>query len=368
MPPVEDIRTPPEPAAAPPPEPAAWEPASRFYRRLIMTAMGLLVLVLTIHLLQLFATVLQQLFIAAFIVCAILPAHRWLVRHGLWPSVAAVLIVLIFLGCSFGIGQMTYYSLNDLYGKLPTYKEDLRQLAKDAARDLLGKDIDPLGGLFDADKKAAATANLLWSAVGNFLGFLSQTFVVLIYLGFLLAERGGLVRRVHAAYGIERSPAILAVVDRISTSIEEYIAVLSWISLLAGVIVTGVLWLFGVPYAVFWGVLTFALNFIPYLGSIIATVLPVLLTLVAFKSVGMTLAVLAVLLVIQNGIGYFIQPRIAGNRLDLSPLVIILSLAFWGTLWGIAGMILAVPLVVVIRTVLANIPQTRPIATLLSNQ
>ncbi|HYT94535.1 MAG TPA: AI-2E family transporter, partial [Gemmataceae bacterium] len=164
------------------------------------------------------------------------------------------------------------------------------------------------------------------------------------------------------------SPRILAVVDRITASIEQYIAVMAYVSLLAGVLVTIALWLFGVPYALFWGILTFALNFIPYLGSLIATVLPVVLTLVDSQSLGMTLAVLIVLVVIQNGIGYLIQPRLAGNRLDLSPLVIILSLAFWGTIWGIAGMILAVPLVVVIKTILQHIPQTKPIATLLSNQ
>jgi predicted PurR-regulated permease PerM len=331
--------------------------------------MGLFMLVLVIHLLQLFATVLQQLFIAAFIACAILPAHRWLVRRGIRPAVAGVLIVVIFLGFSFGVGQMTYYNLNDLKASLPKYEARLRQLTKDATREIFGVEADPLGAFIDAEERSGHTQNLLRTAVSNFFTFLSQMFVVLIYLAFLLAERGGLLRRLQAAYGSERAPSVTAVVERIGASIEQYIGVLTWISMLAGLIVWAALWAFSVPYAFFWGFLTFALNFIPYLGSLVATVLPILLTLVDDdRSVGRTLGVLIVLVVIQNGIGYFIQPRLTGNRLDLSPLVIILSLAFWGTLWGIAGMILAVPLMVVIKTILQNIPQTKPIATLLSNQ
>jgi predicted PurR-regulated permease PerM len=367
MHPPEDIRVQSEPPETVSP-PGAPEPPTSFYQRLMVLAMSLLVVALTIHLLQFFATVLQQLFIAAFIAYAILPAHRWLMGHGLWSSVSAVLIVVLFLAVSFGLGQVTYYSLDSLRQDLPEYEEYLRNLAKTAARDVLGMEIDPLGGLLHAERSSQQTLNMLRSAVGNFVGFLSQSFVVLIYLAFILAERGGMVRRLQAAYGIERSPGIMAVVNRITRSIEQYLAVMVFISLLAGVLVTIALWLFGVRYAIFWGILTFALNFIPYLGSLIATVLPVLLALVQLQSVGMALAVLLVLVVIQNGIGYFIQPRLTGNRLDLSPLVIILSLAFWGTIWGIVGMILAVPLVVTLKIILENIPQTRPIAMLLSNQ
>jgi predicted PurR-regulated permease PerM len=129
-----------------------------------------------------------------------------------------------------------------------------------------------------------------------------------------------------------------------------------------------VLLLFGVDYPIFWGIVAFLLNFIPYLGSWVAVALPVLLSLVQFESPWRAVILLLILLSIQNAIGYAIEPSIAGSRLNLSPLVIILSLAFWGTLWGIVGMILAVPLVVVIKSILENIPETRPLATMLSNE
>ncbi|MCI0460594.1 MAG: AI-2E family transporter [Gemmataceae bacterium] len=335
---------------------------------LIRVAMGLLILALVIHLLQLFATVLQQLFIAAFLAYVILPAHRWLVRHGIGPTFSFLVIILVFFAASFGLGQMTYSSAEDLHAKIPLYEQNLRNMGKTVARDLLGVEADPVGDLLRAEPSAADHAgSQLRSLLGTFFGYLGQAFVVLIYLAFLLAERGGLARRVVEGYGA-RAPRIMGVTDRINASIEQYIAVKAWMSVLAGVLTTIVLLLFGVDYAALWGVITFAFNFIPYLGSMIAVVLPVLLSLVQYENLWYTLALLAVLLVIQNGIGYYIEPRMAGARLDLSPLVIILSLAFWGSLWGIVGMILAVPLVVVIKTILENIPQTRPLAMLLSNR
>ncbi len=359
------------PASQPPassPPPALWEPATRFYRQLIMAAMGLLVLVLAVHLLQLFATVLQQLFIAAFLAYVILPAHRWLVRHRVWPVLSFLVIVLVFLAGAFALGQMIYYSVEDLRRKMPDYEDRFTGFSRKVTKDMFGVEMDPLSALRVEHASAGDVGRMVRSALGTFVDFLSNAAVILVYLVFILAERGGFVRRIRAASGELRAADTLAVVDRINAAIEQYIAVKAAVSLLAGVLTTAALQAFGVDYAVFWGFLTFALNFIPYLGSLVATMLPVLLSLVQFESLALTLGVLVTLGVIQNGIGYAIEPRLAGRRLDLSPLVIILSLAFWGSIWGVPGMILAVPLVVTVKTILENIPQTRPIAMLLSNQ
>jgi predicted PurR-regulated permease PerM len=352
-----------------PPPPVAPEPPPSFDRQLNSVAMGLLILALVIHLLQVFATVLQQLFIAVFLTYAILPAHRWLVRRGASPFFSFFLIAMGFFASVFGLGQMTYSSAEELVESLPAYEQSLRRLGQETAWNVFGVEADPVGDLLRTERWSAQVSGAWLQAVlGTFFGFLGQAFVVLIYLIFLLAERGGLARRVVEGYGESRAPRIMALVDRINASIEQYLAIKTWVSILAGLLTTAVLMLFGVPFAPLWGVLTFALNFIPYLGSQVAVLLPVALSLVYFESLWVALGLLAILLVIQNAIGYYVEPRMAGRQLDLSPLVIILSLAFWGSLWGIVGMILAVPLVVVIKTILENIPQTRPIAMLLSNR
>jgi AI-2 transport protein TqsA len=91
------------------------------------------------------------------------------------------------------------------------------------------------------------------------------------------------------------------------------------------------------------------------------------LSLVEYESLGWSALVLVTLLVVHNGIGYLIEPRLTGDQLDLSPIVVLLALAFWGSIWGTVGMLLAIPLTVVIRTILENVPETRPLARMLSS-
>jgi predicted PurR-regulated permease PerM len=335
----------------------------------VVTAMSLLVFVLVIHLLQTFATILQQLLVAGLLGYLIVPAHQRLIRYGLSPLLSGVVLLAGFLAASYGLGLMLYDSFEDLSANLPHYRRNLRAMIHQAADRVPGLDGAMLEQLIIGPRRTMED-NLatVRSALGSFVGFVSQTVVVLVYLVFLLVEQAGLPRRIEAAFAPEPAQRIMAVVHRVNRSIRDYLMVLTFVSVLAGVLTTAVLWLFGVDYAVLWGILTCLLNYIPYLGCWIAVALPVLLSLVQFESPGLTLAVLAVLVLLQNFIGLVIQPRMAGRRLDLSPFVIILALAFWGTIWGIVGMILAVPVTVIVKIVLENVKETRPLATLMSNR
>jgi len=118
-----------------------------------------------------------------------------------------------------------------------------------------------------------------------------------------------------------------------------------------------------------WGVLIFLFNFIPYIGSLVAVTLPIILSILKYADEPWKpLLITLLLLLIQRVVDNFIEPRLTGRKLGLSPLIVLLSLAFWGWLWGIVGMILAVPLTVIAKIILENIPETKPLATLLSNE
>jgi predicted PurR-regulated permease PerM len=351
----------------PAPPPAEWAPATRFYRQLMTTTLSLVLLAVLVFLLEKFATILQQLLTAVFLVYMILPVHRWLERHRV-PSAAAYLVItLLLFGLTTAVVLAVQASVADLMTKLPTYRANCLAMVERLTARLPEhgeKLIDPLihrEGL-TVDQTFAA----LRGAVETLAGFLGQAFVVLVYLVFLLAEQAGGPRRIEAALGPERGRFVLGVVRQVNDSIAEYLWVKTVMSLLTGVLTTAVLYAFGVDYPVLWGVVAFLLNYIPYLGSLLATVLPVLLGLVQTQSFTHALLLLLVLSVVQNGIGYGIEPFLTGSRLNLSPLMIILALAFWGALWGIVGMILAVPLVVTARIALANIPATRPLAALMT--
>ena len=133
--------------------------------------------------------------------------------------------------------------------------------------------------------------------------------------------------------------------------IQKYIFTKALISLTTSVIVSIVLALFGVDFILVWAVLTFVLNFIPNIGSVIAVILPTVMCLLQFGSVGYTGILALILVVVQNLIGNIIEPKIFGNRLGLNPIVILLSLLIWGYVWGIAGMILSVPLTAVLKII-----------------
>jgi AI-2 transport protein TqsA len=340
----------------------------QFQRRLNLIAAVAIILVALVYLLQQFSTVLQQLLVSLFLIYLLMPIHHWLLRKGLPPWLSCGLIVGGILIAFAGVGLLVGSSFQDLETKLPQYQKTLARLIPDTPL------LPPSQGLVEPDAINRAEqvvlehgTELAKAGLHALSGFLSEAFLVLVYLGFMLAERASVVPRLEKALAPEHARQVQDVMHRINSSITEYMVVKTSMGLLAGVVTAALLLAFGVDYAVLWGILAFLFNYIPYLGSIVATVVPVLLSFVQFEDPLRTLVILVVLLVLQNGIGYLLEPRLAGKRLDLSPLVIIVSLAFWGSLWGIVGMILAVPLVVVIKTILANTVATRPLAKMLSN-
>ncbi len=149
----------------------------------------------------------------------------------------------------------------------------------------------------------------------------------------------------------EKESLLETTFKNITEQIQKYIFTKSLISLTTSAIVSIVLALFGVDFILVWAVLTFVLNFIPNIGSVIAVILPTTMCLLQFGSVGYTGILALILIVVQNLIGNIIEPKIFGNRLGLNPIVILLSLLIWGYVWGIAGMILSVPLTAVLKII-----------------
>ncbi len=349
--------------------------SSQFQRQLTVATLGLLLMVLLGFVLKICASVLQPLFIAGLLVYLILPVHQRLVRWRVPSAVAYLLIVVSVLGLFLGVGSMVYRTFAELSGeRLTLYEERLDQLARRAIRVLPFTVADPddwhMRNLQTVDiGPDSHVGKVLRAAVGNFLEFLTATFVVLIYLIFLIAERVSLPGRVARAFGVARAKEVMAVVEAINRAVQDYIALKTFVSFLQGFLSFVVLAAFGVDFAVMWGVLIFLFNFIPYIGSFVAVSLPVALSFLQYveepwKPVLSTL----LLLLIQRAVDNFVEPRLTGQKLDLSPLLVLLALAFWGWLWGVVGMILAVPLTVIGKIILGNIEATRPLARLISNE
>ena len=212
-------------------------------------------------------------------------------------------------------------------------------------------------------------SGLQWAAkvvAGAAADTLSEAAVVGIYLVFMLVEAGRLPRRIRAAFSGGRAERIMAVVANINAAMAGYLRVKVKASFVLAVPVTGVLWAFGVQSALMWGVLTFLLNFIPYLGSVVACTGPIVLALLQSESLARPMVLALVLVSIHTLSAYVIEPKMTGKAVNLSPVIILVAISFWWLCWGFTGMILAVPLTVLVKIVMENIDDTRPFARLMS--
>jgi AI-2 transport protein TqsA len=197
---------------------------------------------------------------------------------------------------------------------------------------------------------------------------LVEACVVALYLMFLLLGASRLPDRVRQAYPPERADTILHVAGQVNAAIISYLKAKVKSSLFLAVPVGLVLWAFGVKFALLWAVLTFLCNFIPYLGTVVAYTLPVGFAFLQLDLNWQPFAVAAVLLACHLGSASVVEPMLLGQAVGLSPLVILGSLAFWGLVWGIPGMFLAVPLTVVATIVMGQFDFTRPVAKLVSGE
>lgn len=270
-------------------------------------------------------------------------------------SLAMTATVLLGVGVLVGMATLVSISVSELTQKATLYNEHLSQLA-DRAVSVIPARWRPA--------QEAALAQIPVSTVGGFLArtanaianTLSNSFVVLIFVLFLLIGSSG-PRSSRGAWGEAES------------RIKRYIATKAVISLATGFLVGLTLMLLGVPLALVFGLFAFILNFIPSIGSIFATLMP-LPILVVSPEVTFEVALGALLIpaVIQLSVGNFLEPKIMGESMDLHPVTILVSLILWGMLWGIVGMILSVPITVVLKILCERFEGSRPVAALLAGR
>ncbi|WP_037315625.1 AI-2E family transporter [Ruegeria halocynthiae] len=203
--------------------------------------------------------------------------------------------------------------------------------------------------------------------LGSATSLLNHFFLISLYVAFLMAERLAFRKKIQLAAGDPLTGAeFAAVLDAISFSLQRYVGVKTFISLITAGISYSVYKTLGLEYAETWAVLTFALNFIPSIGSIIAVIFPSMIALVQFDSIGPFLIIVLGCGTIQFLIGNFVDPAMLGRSLNMSTFLVILALTFWTTIWGLIGAFLSVPLTVCILIVFSHIPALRPIAILMS--
>jgi predicted PurR-regulated permease PerM len=207
-----------------------------------------------------------------------------------------------------------------------------------------------------------------FSMSSTFISFLRNALLVVLFMVFLLFEAVFFRKKLERAFEGKMAGQIRKIGSDMMRQISRYLSIKFIISLVTGAVVAVALWLVGLEFAIVWGVLQFVLNFIPILGSIVLGVGASLFALMQFWPNPQPIILVAIIMLAANIIiGNILEPKIMGDNLGLSPIVILIALMLWGFLWGFAGMVLAVPMMVTIKIICENVPYLEPVSILLGS-
>jgi len=314
--------------------------------------------------------------IAYFMFFIFSPLNEYLKKRGIPSFVGIIIDLLIIIIIFWGVSFIIIDSFGRLGEQIPFYISRLNGIIRSAGSGLG----DDGGFLRDFDLMKTLTkldyAPVAEGFFSSTLSFFSALLFVLFFFVFIVLGHGKIYEAIKSRYvekhsknapeqnssdekentGIEKNPTefLKETFKNITEQIQKYIITKFMINLFSGLLVGSILWIMGVDFYVVWGVMAFLLNFIPTIGSAIAVILPALMTLIEFESLGYTLLVALIIMGIQTVFGNMVEPKIFGRRLGLNPLVILLSLLLWGYIWGIVGMILSVPLTAVAKIIIQN--------------
>ena len=281
------------------------------------------------------------------------------------PRVFSYFIILLIV---VSIGVMLAYviniSLNDFLTNLPTYEEKFKNTVLDLlhyAQDL-GIQIDKakIMGALNFNSFFGFTTNI----IGSIGTFLSKFLLVVIGVAFILAESKSFQTKLRVIF--RNNAKKLEHFNLFSFNIQKYFVVKSFTSFLTGFIITIVLSLLGVDYPILWGVIAMLFNFIPVVGSIIASIPAILLTFMNLD-LNTTIWVIVLYVIINVSISNILEPKLMGKELGLSPLVIFFSLIFWGYILGLVGMFLAVPITMTLKIAFDSNTSTHWLGILMSD-
>jgi AI-2 transport protein TqsA len=330
--------------------PPAAGPFNRRVQTICLLILTLIALGVTMALLR---PVLVPFVLALFFAECLEPAIKVQMRQLHFPRILAVTIASVLgLSLLIGVGFLIKASVATMNDSLPDYRQQLDTSTQKllSSRPLHWLGVNPETRILPADK----TIEFFSGVLDVTRNIISDSAAVLLLLAFLLFGR----RRA--------TPLSQGIITEIESRVQSYISLTVFISLLTGVLVGSTLAILNVPFAVLFGFLAFLLNFIPNLGAVIATVLP--LPIVFLSPMPIPAKLLAIILpaAIQVIIGSLVQPKMLGSSLQLHPVVLLLALLFFAMIWGIPGAFLATPLTAVIKIIFEKIPATHALAAVLA--
>jgi len=302
-------------------------------------------------------------FILAYIMDPAVHLFRKRLNLPLWLSVLGASVLFLILFTAFAV--LFYRSLNDFAHSFPVYQKKITLILKDATARLNSM----LNGsikidLLESFNKLQITSTA-FTIAKSLISYLFEFSLIFFFSVLIVYGKYRFQKKIVRAFPRKKGKMIPIIITGIDREVKKYIVLKTMICVSTALLTVIILLIFHVEFAVIFGFLTFVLVYIPTLGPIIAALLPSFMALAQFSSLTLPFWIFLTLITMHLAIGGLIEPKIMGNGLNLSLLVVFISLLFWGWLWGTPGVFLAVPMTTSIKIILENIPVTAPFAILM---
>jgi len=322
---------------------------------ILLTIVVIFIVGLVLKLVQHVITALLIALLLAYLMDTFIVFMRRL-RFPMW--LASGLTILIYLGAFIGIGMVLYSNVKQFQVEFPKYETKLMsmlQYAQDRLQASLSTEI-PVNPL--ATLKNLPIGSMVLKTAQSVISFGLDFAIIFFFSVLIVLGKHQFIRNVVKAFPRSRGSKVPITLSHIDRSLRRYLGVKALVSFIAATLEMVILLLFGVKFAVIWGLMTFLLNFIPSIGAILATLMPTLFSIAQFSDPIMALWVFVAITSVHMTVGNILDPTLMGETLNLSLLVVFVSLFFWGWLWGPLGILLAVPMTASLKIILENIPST----------
>lgn len=327
--------------------------------------LGIIAIILVGYTLKVLGHLVVPLLVAFFISFLLWPLVTALTRRRV-PGSLAVLVALLAVAASITLcALILQHSFRGFVKEAPKYEERIHSWT-DRISPHLGPFSKELQKRENLEKMGAAFADTALGAAGTVVSAVTTFALILVYLLFILVGRLKTGDRVERAFAPDRALKVRRALQNVDQQVLRYLGMKTLINLATGIFFGVTCAILGVDFPVLWGFVGFLVSYVPVVGSVLSPLPPVLLSLLQFpdelwRPVAVAICLVAIVLIMFN----LVEPKLLGDRLGLSPLVVMFALLFFGWMWGIWGMILSVPLAAIIKILCESFDATKPIAVLM---
>jgi predicted PurR-regulated permease PerM len=309
------------------------------------------------------SSVLAPLTLALFIIAIVWPLQRWLQSR--IPALLALFVTMVVaVAVCLGFASLAVWAFGRVGHELLADSQRYQAFYDAAVAWLEARGIS-VAGLWAEHFNATAMLRLARQVTGRANTTLSFWLITLVYVILGLMEVDDVRRKVRALENRETARVLTEATAATADKFRKYMIVRTQMSVVTGLLVWALAYAVGLLFPIEWGVIAFVLNYIPFIGPFIATIFPTLLAMTDFSSWQAVLGVFAGLNLIQFLVGSYIEPRVSGEVLSISPFVVLFAVVFWTFLWGWYGAFIGVPIAIAILTFCEVNPSSRPIARFL---